>query len=358
MLINGKHYRTIWMKRNSIYIIDQRLLPHQFKLIKLKAIDQVCNAIKTMMIRGAGAIGAAGAYGFALSILNDPSKDISDLNANIKTNYNKLLMTRPTASDLKHGLDFILSKIKNLKDVNKIRQEAYKEAHNYSDWSANNCKMIGIHGEKLIQNNSRVLTHCNAGWLAFVDFGSALAPIYEAHNKGKNIFVYVDETRPRNQGSNLTAFELLQEKIPHFIIADNAAGFFMQRHKVDIVITGADRIAANGDAANKIGTYEKAVLAKENNIPFYIAAPSSTIDLGCKSGDDIPIEKRNPDEVTNIFGWTKDGKFDSVRTAPIESKAENPAFDITPAKYIKGIITEKGIIECNRNSLKQVFGKP
>ena len=206
---------------------------------------------------------------------------------------------------------------------------------------------IGEHGNFLIKNNFKILTHCNAGWLAFVDWGSALSPIYFAHRAGKNVFVYVNETRPRNQGSTLTAWELGQEKVPHAVIADNASGYYMKKGEIDIVITGADRIVANGDVANKIGTYEKAVLAMENNIPFYVAAPTTTFDLETENGDKIPIEERDSDEVSYVTGYN-DNKLVKVRITPQESQAKNPAFDVTPAKYITGIITEKGIIKANK----------
>ena len=222
---------------------------------------------------------------------------------------------------------------------------AFEAARDYADWNAELCRKIGEYGDKLIQNNQNILTHCNAGALACVDFGTALSPIRIAHYSGKNVFVYVDETRPRNQGSSLTAWELAQEKINHAIIADNAAGFFMKKNKIDLVIVGADRIAMNGDVANKIGTYEKAVLARENNIPFYVAAPLSTFDANAKTGEDIPIEERSEDEILYISGIDANNEIKKVRIAPEESSAKNPAFDVTPAKYITGIITEKGIIK-------------
>ena len=206
----------------------------------------------------------------------------------------------------------------------------------------------------MIKHNCKIGTHCNAGWLAFVDGGSALSPIYSAHRAGKDVFVFVDETRPRNQGSMLTAWELSQERVPHAVIADNAAGHYMKNKEIDMIITGADRIAANGDTANKIGTYEKAVLAKENNIPFYVAAPTTTFDLETETGDGIPIEERSQDEVSSVYGYNN-GKMIKVRIAPQESIAKNPAFDVTPARYITGIITEKGIIKANKEEIKKLF---
>jgi methylthioribose-1-phosphate isomerase len=357
MQVNGKNYRTVWMKGQSVFMIEQRLLPHTFKVVELKSLDSVCDAISTMVVRGAGAIGASGAFGLALGVLNDDSLDLSEFKKNILIYYKKLVETRPTANDLKHGLDFVMARITDCNDILKIKNLAYIAACEYADTGSENCRKIGEHGAKLIKDGYKILTHCNAGWLAFVDFGSALSPVYTASRSGKKVFVYVDETRPRLQGANLTSFELSGENIPHSIIADNAAGFFMQKGSVNMVITGADRIAVNGDAANKIGTYEKAVLAFENGIPFYIAAPSSTIDLECESGKFIPIEKRDSSEVTQVYGRLKDGSFGSVLVAPSGSNAENPAFDVTPARYITGIITEKGVIKANRKSILENFGK-
>ncbi len=345
MNINNKHYRTVWMEHDIVKMINQPLLPHSFEIYSAKDYQDVANAIKTMIVRGAGAIGATGAYGLAQAALQFKGKDQNEFKAHIEIALNLLQSTRPTAHDLSHGLAKVNKSIQHSKTIEEAKKNAAKTANDYADWSADNCKKIGEYGEKIIKNNSNILTHCNAGWLAFVDYGSALSPIYLANRKGKKVFVYVDETRPRCQGASLTAFELGEENIPHAIIADNAAGFYMKKGEIDLVITGADRIAANGDAANKIGTYEKAVLAKENNIPFYIAAPSSTIDLKCPSGDDIPIEERSQDEVLYVWGWSGKGKPEKVRIAPKHSTAKNPAFDVTPAKYIKGIITEKGIFE-------------
>ncbi len=242
--------------------------------------------------------------------------------------------------------------------IESAKKNAVLFANDYADWSAGLCRKIGEHGNTKIGNNFRILTHCNAGALACVDHGTALSPIRMAHHDNKNIFVYADETRPRNQGSSLTAWELSQEKIPHSIIADNAAGFFMKNKKIDMVVVGADRIAMNGDVANKIGTYEKAVLAKENEIPFYVAAPLSTFDVNCGKGDDIPIEERSQDEVLYISGLDENGQIRKVRISPRESNAKNPAFDMTPSKYITGIITEEGIINPVREDiLKFVNGK-
>lgn len=257
-----------------------------------------------------------------------------------------LASTRPTAYDLFHGINTVMNSIKRAKNMRWAQDNAVATANSYADWSATNCRLIGEHGGKLIKKGWNILTHCNAGALACVDHGTALAPIRDAHKNKKRIHVFVDETRPRCQGARLTAWELAMEGIPHSLIADNAAGHYMQRGEIDMVIVGADRVAANGDIANKIGTYEKAVVAKENGIPFYVAAPSSTIDFKCRDGMKIPIEERSEDEVLHMFG-KPDGPFSlgnvKVRIAPKQTHARNPAFDVTPAKYIKGIITEKGI---------------
>jgi len=335
------------MENKVIKLINQPLLPHKFEIVSLKNTGEVAYAIKAMIVRGAPAIGATGAFGLAQAALlyNGDKKKFLDY---IKEAYKILLETRPTAYDLKDGLDFVMNAIK--KGENPL-----KAAQQYADKGVENCKKIGEYGNKLIKNNYKILTHCNAGALACVDYGTALAPIRKAHKSSKKVFVFIDETRPRLQGARLTAFELAEEKIPHAIIADSAAGYYMKKKKIDIVIVGADRIALNGDIANKIGTYEKAVLAKENNIPFYIAAPTSTIDLKCSSGDKIPIEERNEEEVHFVQGLDENNKISKVRISPKTSKAFNPSFDVTPAKYVSGIITEKGIVKANRKDILRLF---
>tara|TARA_Y100000310_G_C20640190_1_gene793476 strand:- start:741 stop:1748 length:1008 start_codon:yes stop_codon:yes gene_type:complete len=319
MKVNNQDYRTVWLEDGIVKLINQPLLPHKFEIYECKDYKETAHAIKTMIVRGAGAIGAAAGYALAQAFINN--EDINKAAEVIKN-------TRPTAQNLFYAVNKVLKA--------KDKEEAIKIAEDIADEDVNACKQIGINGESLIQNNAKILTHCNAGWLAFVDWGSALSPIYSAKRKGKEVFVFVDETRPRLQGARLTAWELQNENIPHAIIADNAAGYYLKKGEINLVITGADRIAANGDTANKIGTYEKAVLAKENNIPFYIAAPTSTIDINCPSGDDIPIEERDESEVLEIKG---------IKVANPKSSAKNPAFDITLAKYITGIITEKGIVK-------------
>jgi S-methyl-5-thioribose-1-phosphate isomerase len=329
MKVQGKNYRAVWMVARDVVVINQPLLPHRFALLRLKNHRETANAIKTMIIRGAGTIGATAAYGMAQAFVEGVDLDRA---------YRTLLETRPTAADLKHALDRVRARAASAK-------EAVAEAKAIADEYVARAKQIAEVGLPLIKNGSRILTHCNAGWLALVDWGSAPAPIYLAHRRGRKVFVWVDETRPRNQGANLTSWEFLQEGVPHKIIADNAGGFYMRRGEVDLCIVGADRIAANGDVANKIGTYQKAVLARENGIPFYVAAPTSTIDWKCASGDDIPIEERDEDEVHYISGRSAGAKLDRVRISPAQSRAANPAFDVTPAKYITGIITEDGIIK-------------
>ena len=307
------------MEEGVVKLINQPLLPHTFEIYSCHSYRQTAEAIKTMIVRGAGAIGAAAGYAVAQAYLAE--EDIQKAAQVIQN-------TRPTAQNLFYAVQRVIRAADT--------KEALTIAQQIADEDAQACKTIGEFGEPLLKDNARILTHCNAGWLAFVDWGTALSPVYAATRQGKNVFVFVDETRPRLQGARLTAWELSQEKIPHAVIADNAAGYYMKQRHIDLVITGADRIALNGDAANKIGTYEKAVLAKENNIPFYIAAPLSTIDFSCESGDAIPIEERDEMEVLEVRG---------VRLAPKESRAKNPAFDVTPAHYITAIITEKGIFE-------------
>ena len=323
MKVQRKNYRAVGMEGRQVVVIDQRLLPHQFKLLRLRNHRETAEAIRNMTIRGAGTIGATAAYGLAQAFLEDSSAEY------IAKAYTTLVTTRPTAVDLKHALDRVLVAAGNART-------AVAEANRIADEYVTRMQRLGAVGLPLFKRGTRVLTHCNAGWLAIVDWGSATAPIYLAHRNKRNVFVWVDETRPRCQGAHLTSWELLQERVPHKVIADNAAGFYMRRGEVDLCIVGADRIAANGDVANKIGTYEKAVLAKENGIPFYVAAPSSTIDLHCPAGDRIPIEERDENEVLFI------GR--QRITAP-GARAGNPAFDVTPARYLTGIITECGIFK-------------
>lgn len=320
MNVRGKPYRAVWMEGRQVVVIDQRLLPHRFKLLRLRNHRETAEAIRNMTVRGAGTIGATAAYGIAQAFLEGVS---------LAKAYETLLTTRPTAVDLKHALDRVLIEAHNA-------ATAVAVAERIADEYVERMKHIGEIGLGLLPQNARVLTHCNAGWLAIVDWGSATAPIYAAHRRGRKVFVWVDETRPRCQGARLTSWELLNEGVPHKVIADNAAGYFMRRGEVDLCIVGADRIALNGDTANKLGTYEKAVLAKENGIPFYVAAPTSTIDPHCPHGDAIPIEERDESEVHYVG---------TERVTPRGAQAANPAFDVTPACYISAFITERGILK-------------
>lgn len=305
---------AVWYHDNTVKLIDQRKIPGKVEIFTATKTQDIVYAIKDMVVRGAPAIGVTAAFGLAMAKLN---------NEDMKKAVDDISRTRPTAFDLFKAIRFMED---NNFDLGAARR--------YANEISGRCKKIGEHGNELISDGARLLTHCNAGALAVLDWGTALAPMRYARREGKDIFVYVDETRPRLQGARLTAWELAQEGIDHAIIADNAAGYFMKKKDVNMVIVGADRIAPNGDFANKIGTYEKAVLARENGIPFYVAAPGSTFDFSIKSGDDIPIEERSQDEVMIING---------SRIGPEESSARNPAFDVTPAKYVTGFITEYGI---------------
>lgn len=327
--VDGKaiDYRSVWLDGGTVKMIDQPRLPHEFRIHECLNYRETAEAITTMIVRGAPAIGATACYGMAQAVL---------ARGDLKEAERVLSSTRPTAYDLFDALKYFRGNFVEGADPAEV-------ADAYADASAERCRMIGVHGEKLIKDGIRVLTHCNAGAIACVDWGTAIAPLRVAKNNGKKLFVWVDETRPRCQGARLTAWEMMQENIPHAVIADNASGHFMKKGEVDLVIVGADRIAANGDVANKIGTYEKAVLARENNIPFYVAAPSSTIDLSLQSGDEIPIEERGEDEVHYMRGTDGNGRPVKARITPQGSKARNPAFDVTPAKYVTGIITEDGI---------------
>lgn len=337
MKVNNKHYRAIWMDKTTVCMIDQNCLPFEFKIHYCENSDETCTAIKDMTVRGAGSIGAAGAYAMLQEIY--VAKD-NELYSHLEKVKIKIDATRPTAVNLSYATARVLKASKISKDF------AIKEAFAVAEECVEHGRLIGIYGNELIKDGYRIETHCNAGWLALVDYGSALAPIYASYDSGKNIFVYVDETRPRLQGARLTAWELKNHGIPHTIIPDNAGAFLMSKNLVDIMIVGADRIASNGDTANKIGTLEKAIAAKYYGVPFYVAAPSSTFDLNTKTGDEIIIEYRSEDEITNITGLHNDKKINTFITSPGTS-ALNPAFDVTPASLITGYITEKGIITAN-----------
>jgi methylthioribose-1-phosphate isomerase len=352
MKVDGKPFRTVWLEGTVVRLIDQPLLPHRFAIADMATPEDTARAIKTMVVRGAGAIGATGAYGVAQAALLAPDRSFA---AAVRRAADMLSATRPTAQNLFYGIEHVLRAIEpEIDKPARAREAAVAAAEAVADDDARSCETIGERGEWLIKKGARVSTHCNAGWLAFVDWGSALSPVYKAHRHGKEPFVYVDETRPRGQGAQLTAWELGSEGVPHAVVADNATGALMARGQIDIVIVGADRIARNGDVANKIGTYSSAVCAKENGVPFYVAAPTTTIDPACPDGAHIPIEERNGDEVLYTWGVTDDGKFVRVRTTPEKSTALNPAFDVTPAKYIAGIITERGIVPATEEALTAI----
>lgn len=345
MNVNGKPYRTVWFENRRVMMINQHLLPERFEIAEFTTPGEVAEAIKDMTVRGAPAIGAAAAYGLALAALEAPERGFD---GRIAAAAKMLAATRPTAQNLFRSIDRVTAAINRGNSVAGKRKAASEEAERIADEDVAACRAIGRNGAALLKDGMRVLTHCNAGWLATVDWGTALSPIYTAGRNGIRVTVLADETRPRGQGARLTAWELMQEGVPVEIIADNAAGHLMRTGCVDLCIVGADRVAANGDVANKIGTYEKAVLARENSIPFYVAAPLSTFDPRCATGAGIPIEERAGDEVLWTSGWTEDGRLERVRTTPQGARARNPAFDVTPAKYITGIITEKGVTRMQR----------
>lgn len=346
MIVNGKNYRTVWSEENSVFYIEQNLLPFQFIIRKADQYRECCHAISNMEIRGAGAIGAMAGFAMALAFREAPEKGFSGF---VNQARRDIEATRPTARNLFYAVEKVYDK--GLVSI----QEAEAEAQRLADQDAESSRRIGEHGLTLLRDGYCIETHCNAGWLAFVDYGTALSPVYLAHQSGMKIFVYADETRPRGQGARLTAWELQQAGVPHVIIPDNAGAALMAQGKIDLMITGADRIAANGDTANKIGTLEKAIVAKTLGVPFYIAAPTSTFDLQCKSGKDIVIENRSSDEVLYQEGVNEKGEWVKIRVCSPGSQALNPAFDVTPAKFIKGIITEKGIIKPDPESIRRLF---
>ncbi len=357
MRINGKEFRTIWYEDDVVKIIDQTKLPHKFIIKNLKTVKDAINAIKIMEVRGAPLIGGTAGYGIALAIQenNDPGF--------IKKSSEDLIKSRPTAINLKWAVKRMMKKLEGI-NSDQILNIALKEAKEICDDDEKFCENIGINGLKIIEeiynkkkDKVNILTHCNAGWLATINWGTATSPIYQAHKKGIPVHVWVDETRPRNQGANLTSYELNEEEIPNTIIADNTGGILMQRGEVDMCIVGTDRTLSNGDVCNKIGTYLKALAAHDNNVPFYVALPSSTIDWDINEAKDIPIEERNSEELSHVEGVDENNQIKKVLIYPRKSKAMNLAFDVTPAKYVTGLITEKGICEASSDGLKKLFKK-
>ncbi len=342
-----RHYRTVTFdaRRNAVLLIDQRLLPHQFKIAAQAGYRDTARAIREMVVRGAGAIGGAAAYGLAQAALSFGGRDLQKFARHIETAFQTLQSARPTAVDPVNAMNAVRLAMQPGRTVEEQQALALAAAEQFAHQDVRHCEDIGRHGAPLIQQNSRVLTHCNAGWLAFVDIGAATAPLYAAQKAGRYFHVYCDETRPRSQGATLTAWELAQQKISHQIIADNAAGHLMQRGEIDLVIVGSDRtLGRTGEVANKIGTYTKAVLARRHRIPFYVAIPLSTIDWNLRSGKDIPIEERSQSEVLGAWGvGATTGELEYVRVANPGSTARNPGFDVTPPELITGIITPLGI---------------
>ena len=355
MRIKGKEYRTIWYENNVVKIINQTKLPHKFTIKELKTVKDAVYAIKTMEVRGAPLIGGTAAYGIALAAQENQNSEF------IKKSAEELIQSRPTAINLKWAVDRMMKKLSGI-NSDQILDIALKEAKEICDEDVKFCENIGINGLKIIEeiynkkkSTVNILTHCNAGWLATINWGTATSPIYHAHKKGIPVHVWVDETRPRNQGANLTSYELNEEEIPNTIIADNTGGILMQRGEVDMCIVGTDRTLSNGDVCNKIGTYLKALAAHDNEIPFYVALPSSTIDWNIKDAKDIPIEERNSEELSHIEGFDDEGNIKKIQIYPKKSKAMNLAFDVTPAKYVTGLITEKGLCEASTEGLKKLF---
>jgi methylthioribose-1-phosphate isomerase len=365
MKVNGIPHRTIWPKKDNphiIEIIDQRFLPHNFVVEELAHPDDFTSAIRDMHVRGAGLIGATAGFGMYCAALHTPQVKSQGF---LEDAAQKLIDTRPTAKNLSWAVERQLTAILGIADAEERIKKAYETACLIADEDADFCRRIGEHGLQIIRDISNqkngapvnILTHCNAGWLAFVDYGSATAPMYAAHREGIPLHIWVDETRPWNQGAKLTAWELFQEKIDHTLIADNTGGHLMQHGQVDLVIVGSDRTTRTGDVANKIGTYLKALAAKDNNVPFYAALPSSTIDWEISDGlQEIPIEKRSGDELKFISGLnSKDNSLTTVLCGLAETPAVNYGFDVTPARLVTGIITERGLAEANEKSLLSLF---
>jgi methylthioribose-1-phosphate isomerase len=363
MNIKNQHYRTIWPSPDNpheILIIDQRHLPHKFVIESLSCLNDTVIAIRDMHVRGAGLIGATAGFGMYLAAANHKG---DDFDASLYQAAKLLDASRPTARNLKWAVDRVLLAASTGKNDTEKLAICFQTACDIADEDAKFCKSLGQHGLEIIKKLSEekkgetvnLLTHCNAGWLAFVDYGSATAPIYAARDAGIDIHVWVDETRPWNQGAKLTAWELQQENIPCTLITDNAGGHLMQKGMVDMVIVGTDRTTHTGDVANKIGTYLKALAAKDNNIPFYVALPSSTFDWELDDGHKIPIEKRSGDEITDVSGLTEDGNVTTVRLTAPGTKALNYSFDVTPARLVTGLITERGVVAATQEAIHNLF---
>ncbi len=360
MLVDGKPTRTIWLGGDgrAVEIIDQTRLPFEFVVVKMETLDDAAHAIRDMLVRGAPLIGATAAYGMALAMRDDSS------DAGLDNAYKVLFATRPTAVNLRWALDDLRELLAPLA-AGERQDAAYARAAEICDEDVEMCSSLGEHGKAVIgdiwerkgkPDKVNILTHCNAGWLATVDWGTALAPVYKAHDAGIPVHVWVDETRPRNQGAGLTCWELGQHGVPHTLIVDNAGGHLMQHGMVDLCITGTDRTTAAGDVCNKIGTYLKALAADDNNVPFYVGLPGPTIDWTIDDGiKDVPIEERDADEVTRLTGITGDGHIKTVSIAPPGSPAANYAFDVTPARLVTGLITERGVAEASKAGLAALY---
>jgi methylthioribose-1-phosphate isomerase len=364
MKIGNQNYQSIWFDHSDpavVNVIDQKKLPFSFETKKLGSVDEVYEAIDDMTVRGAPLIGAAAAFGIYLATLEITSQ--TNIHDHLSNAARYLISCRPTAVNLKWAVEFVTGRLEGISDNKKLRKKALDAAVAVSEMEKENCRQIGEHGLKLIEEISKkkegaavnILTHCNAGWLACVDYGTATAPVYLAHDKGIAVHLWVDETRPRNQGARLTAWELGQHGVPHTLIADNTGGHLMQQKMVDIVIVGSDRTTRTGDVANKIGTYLKALAAYDNNIPFYVALPSSSIDLTIRNGlKEIIVEERAPEELTHIEGMAG-GEVKSVRICPEGTRAANYGFDITPARLVTGLITERGICRADEKEIVEMF---
>jgi methylthioribose-1-phosphate isomerase len=361
--VGGQHFRTIWLDPGNeqvVQLIDQRFLPHRFVIEEVKTVEQMATAIREMHVRGAGLIGASAGYGMYLAAIEAAKADSFD--QHVANAAVRLKATRPTAVNLRWAIERQLISIAKANTAQEKIDLALRTARQIAAQDEEHCRMIGQYGLRIIEQVARtkngkpvnVLTHCNAGWLAFVDYGSALAPVYAAHDRGLSVHVWVDETRPRSQGSKLTAWELGQHGVPHTIIADSAGGHLMQRGAVDLVIVGSDRTTCTGDVANKIGTYLKALAAKDNEIPFYVALPSSSFDWTIRDGSEIPIEERGAEEIKRADGWRK-GEMLEVSVAPEGSPAANYGFDVTPRRLVTALITERGVCKADEKSIRELF---